>query len=143
MPAASTSSATVSAICMAAYGEASSRFCLTTAPPEDFAMVSAPVRSVTVMMVLLNDACTWATPHFSSADSLMLLFLRAFGVEFVRERARLVEVDVSLLVDVDLVRRPRDAGVADDDVAVDDELSRLLGRVRQALAVGDGLEATL
>src|SRR6056297_2666664 len=143
MPAASTSSATVSAICIAAYGDASSRFCLTTAPPDDLAIVSAPVWSVTVMSVLLNDACTWATPHLSPSFSAMLLLLRSFGVEFVRERTGLVELDGLLLVDLDLVGGDRHASVADDDVPVDDELARLLWRVRQSASVGDRLEATL
>jgi len=47
---------------MAAYGDASSRFCFTTVPPDDLAIVSAPVSSVTVMSVLLNDAYTGDAP---------------------------------------------------------------------------------
>src|SRR5271157_449459 len=36
-------------------------------PPDDFAIVSAPLRSVMVIIVLLNDAKIWAIPHFRSA----------------------------------------------------------------------------
>src|SRR5450759_5652096 len=52
---------------MAAYGELSLRSCLTTMPPVDLAIVSAPVKSVMVMIVLLNDAKMCAIPHFLSA----------------------------------------------------------------------------
>jgi hypothetical protein len=45
--------ATRSAARIAAYGEDSSRAAFTTIPPEHFAMVSAPVMSVAVMMMLL------------------------------------------------------------------------------------------
>ena len=38
---------------IAAYGEASNLSALTCLPPEEKAIVSAPVRSVTVMMMLL------------------------------------------------------------------------------------------
>ena len=55
MPLSLSWSASWPAICMAVYGELSSLAAFTTIPPEDFAMVSAPVMSVTVMIVLLNE----------------------------------------------------------------------------------------
>ena len=64
--------ATLPAICIAAYGELSLRSCLTTMPPLDLVTVSAPDRSVMVMMVLLNDAKIWAMPHFSFSFAAIL-----------------------------------------------------------------------
>src|SRR6056297_827274 len=125
MPAAFAFSATTSAICMAAYGDASSRFCLTTVPPEDLASVSAPVWSVMVMIVLLNDACTWAIPQMSSgASSAMLLLLRSLRVEFVRQRALAVELDSVLVGDGHLRGRFGHAPTVHPDVTVADELPR-------------------
>src|SRR5659263_323185 len=66
-PLSSACSAALVASCMAAYGELSLRSCLTTMPPEDLAIVSAPLKSVMVMIVLLNDAKMCAIPHFLSA----------------------------------------------------------------------------
>src|SRR3989304_5645010 len=56
MPFSFAASATRSAAFIAAYGDASSFAALTTMPPVAFVIVSAPVRSVSVMMMLLYDA---------------------------------------------------------------------------------------
>src|SRR2546428_228096 len=56
-------SATRSAAFIAAYGDASSFAALTTMPPVAFVIVSEPVMSVSVMMMLLYDAKMWATPQ--------------------------------------------------------------------------------
>src|SRR2546430_825710 len=56
-------SATRSAAFIAAYGDASSFGALTTMPPVAFVIVSEPVMSVSVMMMLLYDAKMWATPQ--------------------------------------------------------------------------------
>src|SRR2546426_8934 len=56
-------SATRSAAFIAAYGDASSFAALTTIPPVAFVIVSEPVMSVSVMMMLLYDAKMWATPQ--------------------------------------------------------------------------------
>ena len=67
MPFSFAASATRSAAFIAAYGEASSFAAFTTMPPVAFAIVSAPVRSVSVMMMLLYEAYTCAIPHFVTA----------------------------------------------------------------------------
>src|SRR5699024_2340872 len=67
---------------------------------------------------------------------------RAFGMQFVRERTRLVKGDELLLGDGDLSRRCRHPAVADDDVAVRDELTGLFRRVRQPFTIDYGLQAT-
>ena len=64
--------ATLEAICIAAYGELSFLSCLTTMPPLLFVTVSAPERSVMVMIVLLKDAKIWAIPHFSLSFAAIL-----------------------------------------------------------------------
>ena len=56
MPFSFAASATRSAAFIAAYGEASSFAAFTTIPPVAFVIVSDPVRSVKVMMMLLYDA---------------------------------------------------------------------------------------
>src|SRR2546428_310443 len=56
-------SATRSAAFIAAYGDASSFAALTTMPPVAFVIVSEPVMSVSVMMMLLYDAKMLATPQ--------------------------------------------------------------------------------
>jgi len=56
MPFSFAASATRSAAFIAAYGEASSFAALTTMPPVAFVIVSDPVTSVSVMMMLLYDA---------------------------------------------------------------------------------------
>jgi len=66
---------------MAAYGELSLRSCFTTMPPDVLASVSAPVRSVTVMMVLLNDEKMCAIAHLNCGWSAMIY--PSFGVSAV------------------------------------------------------------
>src|SRR2546427_408188 len=56
MPFSFAASATRSAAFIAAYGEASSFAAFTTMPPVAFVIVSDPVMSVSVMMMLLYDA---------------------------------------------------------------------------------------
>src|SRR5947209_5240206 len=63
MPFSFAASATRSAAFIAAYGDASSFAALTTMPPVAFVIVSEPVMSVSVMMMLLYDAKMWATPQ--------------------------------------------------------------------------------
>src|SRR3989441_1362090 len=63
MPFSFAASATRSAAFIAAYGDASSFAALTTIPPVAFVIVSEPVMSVSVMMMLLYDAKMWATPQ--------------------------------------------------------------------------------
>ena len=77
-----TSSAARVAASIAANGDDSCLSARTTLPPDQWLMVSAPVTSVMVMMVLLKDEYTLATPHFSLIFSAMispyLLFLLPF-----------------------------------------------------------------
>src|SRR3989338_7353877 len=67
MPRSFALSAARNADCMAAYGPPSSRSFFTTMPPLPTAIVSAPERSVIVMMVSFLDDNMCATPHFASA----------------------------------------------------------------------------
>src|SRR6056297_3417900 len=66
--------------------------------------------------------------------------LRSFGVEFVRQRTVLLELDRGLLGHFDLVRGSLHALAVYGNVSVDDELASLIRRVAQTLPVGDRLE---
>src|SRR6056297_3341661 len=69
--------------------------------------------------------------------------LRSFGVEFVRQRTVLLELDSGLLGHFDLVRGSLHALAVYGNVSVDDELSSLIRRVAQTFAVGNRLQAAL
>ena len=68
-------SATRYAAFIAAYGDASSFAAFTTIPPDHFVIVSAPVRSVTVMIILLKEAKICAIPHLTISYQLQYKYL--------------------------------------------------------------------
>ena len=74
MPFSFKASATWLAANMAACGRDSSLWALTTIPPEHLAIVSAPVESVTVMIILLCEAKMCAMAHFFIISSPLWFF---------------------------------------------------------------------
>src|SRR3989475_10127958 len=132
-------SATFSAAFIAAYGEASSFAAFTTMPPDAFVIVSLPVMSVTVMMMLLYDAKMCAIPQrpisrtsFAAGVRLQgparvrhLLDAGTRGVQGVREGAARVVHDRLLLLAGDEVTGRADRAARHGEMPVDDELTAL------------------
>jgi len=96
--------------------------------PDDFAMVSAPLRSVMVIIVLLNDAKIWAIPHFRSAIIYVTLrrSLASRNVDFAERRSDVVS-DERLLTCGENVAWNGYSTSCDCDMSVDNKLPGVLG----------------